>query len=60
MDATEGNEFSKNGTFNNNQYDLAEDGKCGEFSILFIILYLCRNIKNGDKVIDEFITEEVL
>ena len=46
---------------NDNRYDLGLDGAFTEYSILFIILYLCRGIKDENgKVIDEYITEDVL
>ncbi|CBK21364.2 uncharacterized protein [Blastocystis hominis] len=48
-------------TINESKYDLGVDGAFGHYSILFIILYLCRGEKDDDgKVIDEFITEEIL
>ena len=45
----------------NNKYDLGADGGFSEYTVLFVILYLCRNERDGDgKIIDESITEEVL
>ena len=61
-DVTDGPDaLSKIGNINDSKYDLGVDGSFGHYSILFIILYLCRREadENG-KVIDEFITEEVL
>ena len=44
-----------------NRHDLGIDGAFKDYSILFIILYLCRGIKDENgKVIDEYITEDVL
>lgn len=46
---------------NDSKYDLGRDGAFGSYSILFIVLYLCRGEKDEQgKVIDEFITDEVL
>ncbi|KAK8832630.1 hypothetical protein WA577_004889 [Blastocystis sp. JDR] len=46
---------------NNSQYDLGADGGFTDYTILFVVLYLCRGEKDSDgSVIDEDITEEVL
>ncbi|KAK8822399.1 hypothetical protein WA577_005562 [Blastocystis sp. JDR] len=46
---------------NNRQYDLGADGGFTDYTILFVVLYLCRGEKDSDgSVIDEDITEEVL
>lgn len=46
---------------NNRQYDLGVDGGFTDYTVLFVILYLCRGEKDSDgSVIDEDITEEVL
>ena len=53
--------FEQIGDIYDSKYDLGVDGSFKEYSILFIILYLCRGIKDDEgKVIDEFITDEVL
>ena len=61
-DATDGPDaLSKIGDINSSKYDLGVDGAFGNYSILFIILYLCRGeMDEYDRVIDKFITEEVL
>ena len=62
VDKTDGiHAMKKIGDINNSLYDLGIDGAFKDYSILFIILYLCRGIKdeNGN-VIDEYITEDVL
>ena len=48
--------------YNSSQNDLGEDGAFSEFTILFVILYLCRSDERDDdgKIQDEFITENVL
>ena len=50
------------GEYNSSQNDLGEDGAFSEFTILFVILYLCRSDERDDdgKIQDEFITENVL
>ena len=61
-DVTEGKDGSKIGDVeNNSQYDLGADGGFTDYTILFVVLYLCRGEKDSDgSVIDEDITEEVL
>ena len=60
-DITDKDKFIKKGEINDSKYDLGKDGAFGHYSILFIILYLCRGDKDDNgKVIDEFITDEVL
>ena len=61
-DATDGKDAMKRiGDINDSKYDLGVDGAFGHYTILFIILYLCRGEKDDNgRVIDEFITEEVL
>ena len=61
-DATDGKDAMKRiDDINDSKYDLGVDGAFGHYSILFIILYLCRGEKDDNgNVIDEFITEEVL
>ena len=50
------------GQYNSSQNDLGEDGGFGEYTILFVILYLRRSDEKDDdgKIQDEFITEDVL
>ena len=62
VDETDGQDaISKIDDINDSKYDLGVDGAFGHYSILFIILYLCRGEKTKTgKVIDEYITEEVL
>ena len=61
-DKTNGEVFiSKIGNIDDNRHDLGIDGAFKDYSILFIILYLCRGKKDANgKVIDEYITEDVL
>ena len=61
-DETDGKDAMKKiSDINDSRYDLGVDGAFGNYSILFIILYLCRGEKDENGiVIDEFITEEVL
>ncbi|KAK8821700.1 hypothetical protein WA556_002147 [Blastocystis sp. ATCC 50177/Nand II] len=61
-DVTEGMDGSIIGVIENKrQYDLGADGGFTDYTILFVVLYLCRGEKDSDgSVIDEDITEEVL
>lgn len=57
----EPNSLEKIDDINDSKYDLGVDGGFKDFSILFIILYLCRGERDENgKVIDEYITDEVL
>ncbi|CBK22809.2 uncharacterized protein [Blastocystis hominis] len=62
VDKTDGiHAMKKIGDITNSIYDLGIDGAFKDYSILFIILYLCRGIKDENGlVIDEYITEDVL
>ena len=61
-DETDGPDaMSKIGDINDSKYDLGVDGGFKDYSILFIILYLCRGKKDEyGKVIDQSITDQVL
>ena len=50
------------GQYNSSVNDLGEDGGFGEYTILFVILYLRRSDEKDEngKIQDEFITEDVL
>ena len=62
VDKTDGEDtMEKIGNIDDSRYDLGIDGAFKDYSILFIILYLCRGKRDeNDNVIDEYITEDVL
>ena len=61
-DQTDGPDaLKKIGDINSSKHDLGVDGAFGHYSILFIILYLCRGEKDErGNVIDPDITEDIL